>query len=193
MALLYDLGLVGVVLYVITQKKKEIRLPWVKLRFIRANGEVPERPKPKPMILLLLCLLYGFVLYVFIRFGTLFFLSANLSEPKSLFGPVASFWYSLALLLVFGVAVVAYLIRFVFNSWWIDLAKYAIYLSICFLILNVPIADAFSVMDHPDLKTMAAVIVGFFAVLFAFEFLKTFVLIVRSSLRSKQPGPPGSI
>jgi hypothetical protein len=184
---------VGVVLYVITQKKREIRLPWMKLKFLESNGDAPQRPKPKPLILILLCIAYGFMLFSFIKFGTLFFYFLNSSELKSLFGPVASFWYSLALLFIFGVAVVAYLIRFVFNSWWLDLAKYAIYLLIFFLILNVPIADAFSVMDHPDLKTMTVVIVGFFAVLCAYEFLKTFVLIVRGFLKSKQPGPTGSM
>lgn len=183
MAFLYDLGLVGVVLYIITQKKKEIRLPWVKLRFIRANGEVPEKPKPKPLILLLLCILYGFVLYIFIKFGTVFLYTLNWSEPKPIFGPIASFWYSLALLFVFGVAVAAYLIRFYWNSRVLDLIKYALFLGVFFLIINIPIADAFSVVDYPGLKTLALVFLCFIAVLWGYDFLKTLVLIVRGSLK----------
>jgi hypothetical protein len=189
MAFLYDLGLVGVVLYIITQRKKEIRLPWVKLKFIRANGEAPERPKPKPLILLLLCILYGIVLFAFMRFGTLFFTTVNWSEPKSLFGPAASFWYSLALLFVFGVAVLAYLMRFFWNSRVLDLIKYALYLGVFFVIVNVPIADAFSAMEYSFLKTLALVFLCFIAVLWGYDFLKTLVLIVRDSLRSGQPGP----
>ena len=152
----------------------------------------PERPKPKPLVLLILCILYGFVLYVFIKFGTLFFYSLNLSEPKSLFGPVASFWYSLALLFVFGLAVLAYLIRFFWNSRVLDLIKYALYLGVFFLIVNIPIADAFSVMDYPDLKTLVLVFLCFIAVLWGYGFLKTLVLIVRESLKSKQVGSYGS-
>ena len=185
MAFLYDLGLVSVVLYVITQRKKEIRLPWLRLKFLESNGQMPDREKPRPLILVLLCILCGFGLVVFIRFGTLFFYSMNLSEPKPLFGPVASFWYSLALLFVFGVAVLAYLIRFFFNSRWIDLLKYAIYLLVFFLILNVSIPDAFSVIDYPDLKTIAAVIILILVVLYAYKFLRTLVFIVRASLSSK--------
>jgi hypothetical protein len=192
MAFLYDLGLVGVVLYIITQKKKEIKLPWLNLKFLESNGHVPDRSKPKPLILLLLCILYGFVLFVFIRFGTLFFYSLNLSEPKPLFGPVASFWYSLALLFVFGVAVLTYLMRFFWNSRVLDLIKYALYLGVFFLIINIPIADAFSIMDHPDLKTLVLVFLCFIAVLWGYDFLKTLVLIVRDSLNPKRPGPDGS-
>jgi len=189
MALLYDLGLVGVVLYFITQRKKEIRLPWLKLKFPESDGQVPGLPKPKPLVLLLMSIGFVLVLYVFINFKTLFFYSLNFNEPKSLFGPTASLWYSLALLFVFGVAVLSYALRFIFNSRWIELAKYAIFLSVFFLVINVPIADAFFIMDHPELKTMAIVIISIIAVLYAYEFLKTLILIVRDSLKSNPAGP----
>jgi len=189
MALLYDLGLVGLVLYVITQRNKDIKLPWVKLKFLKPGHEVPGLKKPKFLVLLVLGVGYGLVLAVFVKYGTLFFYSLNLKEPKPFFGPVASLWYSLALLFVFGVAFLAYVMRFVVNSHWVELAKYATYLLIFFLVINIPIADAFSVWDHPELKTMIMVIVGFFALLYSYEFLKTFILLVRSALKPRRPGP----
>ena len=189
MALLYDLGLVGVVLYFITQRKKEIRLPWLKVKFPESGGQVPELPKPKPLVLLLMSIGFGFVVFVFLNLKTIFFYSLNFNDPQSLFGPSASLWYSVALLCVFGVAVIAYAIRFIFNSRWVDLAKDAVCLTVFFLVINVPIADAFSVMDHPDLKTMAIVIISIVAILYAYEFLKTLILIVRDSLKSNPAGP----
>lgn len=185
MALLYDLGLVGVVLYLITQRKKEIRLPWLKLKFPESGGQVPGLPKPKPMILLLMSIGFVFVLYVFINFKTLFFYAFNFYEPKPLFGPTASLWYSLALLLVFGVTVISYALRFIYNSRWIELAKYAVFLSVLFLVINIPVADAFFIMDSSELKTMAVVIICIVAVLCAYEFLKTLIFIVRNSLESR--------
>ena len=186
MAFIYDLGFVGVILYFITQRKKEIKLPWLNLKFLDSDKHSPELLKPKPWGLLLMIIGYGAVLIVYVKYKTLFFLSLNPGSLQSLFGPDASFWYSLALLFILGLAVLSYLLRFIFNSYWIDLIKYALFLIVFFLVINVPIADAFTVMDHPDLKTMGIVIISFFAALCAYEFLKTLVFIVRDSLKSKQ-------
>ncbi|MFC2164457.1 hypothetical protein ACFLT2_05610 [Acidobacteriota bacterium] len=188
MALLYDLGLVGVVLYFITQKNKEIRLPWLKLKLPGPDGQAPGLPKPKPLVLLFMSVGFVLVLAVFIHFQTLFFYSLNFNEPKSLFGSTASLWYSLALLFVFGVAVLSYALRFICNSRWIELAKYGIFLSVFFLVINVPIADAHFFMDYPELKMMALVIISVIAVLYAYEFLKALIFIVRDSLQSKPTG-----
>ena len=185
MAFIYDLGLVGLILYFITQRKKEIRLPWLNLKFLSSNKQPSGLPRPKPWVLLLMIIGYGAVLFIYVKYKTLFFLSLNPGSPQPLFGPEASFWYSLALLFVLGMEVISYLLRFIFNSYWIELIKYALFLNVFFLIINVPIPDTFSKLDHPDLKTMAVVIVSFFAILFAYEFLKTLVLILRNSFRAK--------
>ncbi|MFC2156373.1 hypothetical protein ACFLT9_00920 [Acidobacteriota bacterium] len=186
MALIYDLGLVGVILYFITQRKKEIRLPWLNLKFRDSDKQIPRLPKPKPWGLLLMIIGYGAALAVFVKYKTLFFASLNPGSPQSLFGPVATVWYSLALLFVFGLPVLSYMLRFFLNSYWIELVKYALILVVFFLVINIPIADAFSVMTHPDLKTMGIVIISIFACLAAYEFLKTLIIIVRELFKSRQ-------
>lgn len=177
MAFIYDLGLVGLVLYFITQKKKDIRLPWPKIGLEVPKGpeKVPQNPKTIPLVLMIL----GFcaVVYVFIKYGTLYFYSLNPTAPKTLFGPEASFWYSMALIFVFAVGILSYIARFFWNSLLIDLIKYPIYLAVFVIVLNTPIEDAWINFLYFDLKTPTVVFVGFLAALYTYLFLKSLVLV----------------
>ena len=177
MAFVYDIGLVGLVLYFITQRKKDIRLPWPKigLEVSKGPGKSPRRPKSIPLVLMIL----GFcaVVFGFIQYGTLFFYSLNLTAPKSLLGPEASFWYSMALIFLFAVGILSYTARFFWNPLLIDLIKYLLFLAVFAITLNNPIEDAWINFPYFDLKTPAVVFIGFLAALYTYLFLKSLVLV----------------
>ncbi|MCJ7582257.1 MAG: hypothetical protein MUP98_17220 [Candidatus Aminicenantes bacterium] len=177
MAFVYDIGLVGLVLFFITQRKKDIRLPWPKfgLKVQRSSPKSPRSPKTFPLILMI----FGFiaVLFVFLKYGTLYFYSLNPGAQKSLFGPTASLWYSLALIIFFAVGILSYAARFFWNPLLIDLIKYPIYLAVFLVVLNNPIEDAWINFQYFDLKTPAVVLVGFITALYTYLFLKTLVLV----------------
>ena len=182
MAFIYDIGLVGLVLYFITQRKNEIRLPWPKIALKVPKGPSPVQSDPKTLPLVLMIFGFFAVLFIFLRYGTLFFYSLNLTAPKSLFGPQASLWYSLALVVLFALGILCYAARFFFETLLIDLFKYPLYLAIFILILNNPIEDAWGHFPYFDLKIPAVLLVGFFAILYSYLFLRSLILFGKKYL-----------
>ncbi len=176
MAFVYDIGLVGLVLYFVTQRKKDIRLPWPKIGLNVPKG--PAKVSRSPRIIPLVLMIFGFcvVVFVFIKYGTLYFYSLNLAVPKSLFGPDASFWYSIALVFLFAVGILCYIARFFWNPLLIDLIKYPLYLAVFVIVLNNPFEDAWVNFPYFDLKTPVVIFVGFLAVIYTYLFLKSLVL-----------------
>lgn len=182
MAFIYDIGLVGLVLYFITQRRKEIRLPWPKIGL-----EVPKTPakgsqSPKTVPLVLMILGFCAVVFAFIKYGTLYFYSLNLTAPKSLFGPEASFWYSMALIFIIAIGILSYTARFFWNPLLIDLIKYPLYLAVFVIVLNNPIEDSWINFPHFDLKTLAIVFIGFLAALNTYLFLKSLIHVGKEYL-----------
>ena len=177
MAFVYDIGLVGLVLFFITQRKKDIRLPWPKIGL-----EVPKKTtkvSQSPKIISLVLMILGFcaVLYVFIKYDTLYFYSLNLTSPKSLFSPAASVWYSIALIFLFAVGILSYIARFFWDPLLIDLIKYPLYLAVFVIVLNNPLEDAWVNFPYFNLKTPVVVFVGFLAAIYTYLFLKSLVLV----------------
>ena len=177
MTLVYDFGLVGIFLYFVTQKKKEIKLPWPRIhfRFPEAHEKKPSRPK----IIWLILMLSGFacLIYVFVQYQTVFFLSLNFREPTSLFNPEASKWYSLALITMLGCAIANYIFRFITQSEWINLVRNAAYLLILGLILNNPIKDAFVDFAYFDLKSLGTAVIILLAVIFTIGLVKSLIIV----------------
>jgi hypothetical protein len=182
MAFVYDIGLVGLVLYFITQRKKDIRLPWPKigLEVPKSPAKTPQSPKTIPLVLMIL----GFcaVVYAFIKYGTLYFYSLNLTAPKSLFGPEASFWYSMALIFIIAIGILSYIARFFWDPLLIGLIKYPLILAAFVIVLNNPIEDSWINFPYFDLKTLAIVFIGFLAALYTYLFLKSLVLVGKEYL-----------
>ncbi len=185
MALIYDFGFVGLVLYFVTQKKKDIRLPWPRLKLVESRPAAQDFPKPKFILLALMLLGFAVVVYVFVKYKTLFFYSLDNDFPRSLLNPEASFWYSMALIVMFTVGIGSYALRFYYYSNWIDCVKYAFYLAILIIVLNHPIKNAMIDFPHFDLKTMVVVIIGFMSALYAYLFLKNLILFIRQSIQTK--------
>ena len=175
MTLVFDFGLVGIFLYFVTQRKRAMKLPWLKIR-IHVPAE-SERKQPHIIWLILMLIGFGGLIYMYVRYQTLFFLSLNLQEPQSLFIPEASKWYSLALIVMLGCGIGSYIIRFFTKSEWINLARNGVYLIILGLIMNSPIEDPFVDFPYLDLKTLGAAVIIILAIIFAIGFIKSLIVI----------------
>lgn len=167
MTLLYDLGLVGIFFYFVTQYKGRVSLKWPELfkekeKKVETKDEVPDKKTPEkekpakvkdkelqlkePKLIYLAMLVVGFccVLFVYIKFGTLFFRSLNPDNIKPVFKPVESTIYSLFLINAFAIEIIFYIIRFFKNSYWLNLFKDMVFLLILLVIINFPVKDAFT-------------------------------------------------
>jgi hypothetical protein len=145
MTLVFDIGLVGIILYFVTQEKKEVKLPWPKF----SRREPPKVEVKEPKMIYLILMFFGFcvVLYIYFRFHTLFFLSFDFKDFQPLFNQPAATIYSLIVISVFGIEIIAYIIRFFKNNLtlWLELIKNGIYLLILWFISNYPIENALAI------------------------------------------------
>jgi len=183
MTLVFDFGLVGIFLYFVTQRKREMKLPWLKIR-IHVPDE-SERKQPHIIWLILMIIGFGVLIYVYVRYQSLFFMSLNFQEPASLFNPEASKLYSIALLTVLACGIISYIIQFFTKSEWINLLRNVIYLIIIGLIINNPIEEAFVDFPYFDLKTLGTVVITILAIIFAIGFIKSLIFIWNRALVGK--------
>jgi hypothetical protein len=154
MTLVFDIGLVGIILYIVTQEKKEMKLPWPK--FSRKKPKKVEIKEPKMINLILMFLGFCGVLYIFFRFHSLFFFSFDFKDYQPLFNQPAATIYSMIVIAVFGIEIIAYIIRFFRNdlTLWLALVKNGICLLIVWFIHNFPIENALAVSSDFKLKVL---------------------------------------
>ena len=185
MIFIYDLGLVGIILYFVTQSGKDIRLPWPKLNLNWQKIFEGREEKPKWIPLVLMLIGYTALVYAYLRFQTLFFKSLNPGRLESLFSPEASKWYSLALLAFLGVGILAYLLKFVARPEWVNLLRCACQLVILGIIINRPIKNAIQEFFYFDIHLVANLIIAFISVLLAVDFLKSLIILGIKAFRKK--------
>ncbi len=189
MAFVYDFGLVSLFLYVVTQSKKDIKLPWPRLKASAPSAPEQERTKPRLIYLILMLIGFSLVLFAYLRYHTLFFVSLDLKSPESLLNPEASKWYSLFLITFIGCEIIGYSFRFFTQSDWVPLVINAFYLLLIWIILNNPIDNAFVGIQGSDLDFVNSLIKGFggfalilLAVLAAIDFIKSLIRIIRKKI-----------
>ena len=185
MAFVYDIGLVVIFLYFVTQSKKETRLPWPK--FFSLQTSQKELKKPKVVFLIFLILVFGSFLYLFIRHGTIFFASMNnVAHPVPLFGPNASFYYSGLFIAMLSCEVVAYMLHFITQSRWTELIKTAIVLLLLQFVWNSPVKADFTKIHGLNVEQTAITFLQVFTILIAFRFLKNLIFISQKQLTRKK-------
>jgi hypothetical protein len=189
MAYIYDFGLVCFFLYFVTQSKKDIKLPWPRLKV--SAPRIPEKKRVQPKVIYLILMLIGFCLVVsaYIRFHTLFFVSLDFKSPESLLNPEASKWYSLFLITIIACEIIGYSFRFFTQSEWVPLVINAFYLVLVWIIFNNPIENAYVGIQGTDLdfvnslvKGIAGLVLVVFTVSAAIDFLKSLLSIVRKAV-----------
>jgi hypothetical protein len=177
MALVYDFGVVALILYFVTQRKGDVRLPWFGNRLAR-RGESGLR-KPRPAALAGLIVIFGALLFIFLRYHSLFFYMVNGSRPQSLLSPASSAFFSILLLAALACDVIAYWIRFMFNSAWVTLVQSTIVLLLLWIAWNGPIRPEYRTVPGVDPSAVGAGFVLFFIILNAIRFLRSLVRVTR--------------
>jgi len=185
MAYIYDLGLVAIFLYLVTQEKIEVHLPWPK--FFARRESMKEMRKPKIVFITFLVLVFSFFLFMFIRFRTIFFASMNnFSNPMPLLGPNASLYYSILFLAMIGCEVLGYAARFINRSRWLDLIKNMMILILLQFVWNSPVKADFAQIPGVDPRPIALTFVLIITIVVAFEFLKNLFLVTTKQFTNKR-------
>lgn len=182
MAFVFDLGLVGIILYFVTQSRGDVRLPWPKLKVNWPKIIASRKTKSKTVPFVFMLLGYSALVWVYLRFGTLFFKSIDFHKTESLLTPIASRWYSSALLGLVGIAIAAYAIKFFTSSEWVNLLRSACQLVILGIIINRPIENPFAEFFFLDVQITADIIIAIVAILIAIDFLKSLIILGRKVL-----------
>jgi hypothetical protein len=170
MTFIYDFGIVALLLYFITQSKKDIKLPWPKLITSRKKGKKLQPPQPKIIYLLLGVAGTSILLYLFLTYETIFFKSLNYGIPEPVITSPASFLYSLVILIWCGLEIAFYSIRFFNNTFFLSLVKNLVYLAFLWLLMNTRVEGELidiGIITLSDLKT------GFILILTVVIFLET--------------------
>jgi hypothetical protein len=177
MALVYDFGVVALILYLVTQRKKEVRLPWFGVR-LAPRGESGLR-KPRRAVLAMLVAFFGIFIYIFARYHTLFFYSSNGSSPEAFINPAAGVFFSVLFLAAFACDIIGYWVRFLFNTAWVTLVQNTIVLLILWIVWNSPIKPEFRTVPGVDLSLVGGGLVLFLIILNVFRFLRSLVRVTR--------------
>ncbi len=185
MAFVFDLGLVGIILYFVTQSRKDVRLPWprLKLNWQKISEHRQSRSKIIPFVFMILG--YAALVWIYRHSNTLFFKTIDFRETQPLLTPVASKWYSIALLGLLGIGIVAYAVKFFMASEWVNLLRSACQLTILGIVINRPIADPFVEFIYLDLQITANIIIAVVAILIAIDFLKSLVILAIKAMKKK--------
>jgi hypothetical protein len=122
-AFVYDLGLVGLFLYLVTQHGKEFKLPWFNFRVAMPDSNKEVTEEPNGYLLAFMLAGYGVVSAIYLRYQTLFVMGVNAEGVRSLFGVTASHLLSLAVLAFLALEIGRYAVSFCTRSEWAEVVK----------------------------------------------------------------------
>lgn len=183
MSLVYDLGLVGLFLYFVTQKNPDLKLPWVKVNWDRISDK--KKRKAKPVKIIILSAVLALLLFGLYRQGTLFVYISDTQGTNPLLQPDASQFFSWLVLGLIAFEIVTELLRFALRSAWVDVINNAVWLGAAWWMLNYPRERLFH-SGLPDkladlLGTLGMSILIVIAVFAAYEFLKALLRVIAGS------------
>lgn len=174
MAFIADFGLVALVLYIVTQRKRETRLPWPRLF-------IPRRPRRRPRALrfAILALLLAFGVFLVIRHQTIFFYTINAGPLRSLLDPVSSLYFSILFLAMLACEVLALGARFIVDSAWVNLARDVVVLTLLWIVWNGPIRPQFAPAAGLDMMFVGGAFTFGITAVTAVSFLESLVFVIR--------------
>jgi len=177
MALIYDFGLVALVLYLVTQKKGDVRLPWPGFSAGRRGESGLARPKIARLAVRIA--FFFLLLFLLVKYHTIFFYNVNFHAPESMLNPASSVFFSIMLIAAYACHTIAYWIRFIFNSAWVRLVENTVILLILWVIWNSPIRPEYKSVPGVDLRLIGGLFVVFFIVLAVMGILRSLVRVAR--------------
>lgn len=177
MAFIFDIGLVGIIFYFITQKNKNIRLPWPGILKNFETRAVEKKNRPKIFYFIVMTVLFGVLLFVFLKFHTLFFVSVD-NNIESLLDPRASIFLSICLLLLIAAEAIACLIRYLRDSDWVLLIKNALVIMIFWAVWNYPGEITFREVKDFNLMTGGTILLAFLTVIAVINFTESLIRVI---------------
>ena len=184
MTFLYDFGLICLILYFVTQNKREIKLPWFEINFSRLIKKPIKEEKPKGIVLGIMFLASLAVIFVYIRFNTLFFLTIGEGKTTPLFKQPVSKWLSLFVISLFLLETLLYSIRLFNDSPWIRIIKNSVILIGLWLVTNLPIKDALVDFPYFNLSAMCTLVLLFLAIIATINLIKSLIEFIYSRKNS---------
>lgn len=130
------------------------------------------------------------VCYIFLRFHSVFFYSLDFKNVRPLFNQPAATFYSLVVICLFGMEIIAYIIRFVRNDliFVLELIKNGVYLIIVWLIHNYRFVDPLAVKLDFEIKFFFLPITWGLAIIIVLDSLHVVYKIISHKRIQKNPG-----
>lgn len=183
MAFFFDLGLVGLVLYIVTRSRKDVRLPWPKVAIEPEKAKSAVNPAGRIAAFLAVFAVTIGAIVIYLKYETLFFFRLDFVGLKSLFNPEASHFYSLCLIAVLLVDSAALFAKILTVSPWVKLTKNATHLVILGLLLSRSFENPFVVSASAKIDSILGInftiVLIIIAVFVARDFLKSLILVNR--------------
>jgi hypothetical protein len=185
----YDFGLVALFLYFITRSKKKVDLPWPVFgnkKKKKARKAVYAPPRPRASLLIFMSALFISAIYFFFSHGTIFFKSLNFDNMEPLLSEPASVFYSLVVIFWIGLEIVFHTLRYLTNSFSLELVKNLVFLLALWGLMNIDIGG--EILDIPWLNipfTLKEIISGLIVLIALIMFMET-LEIVYKMVRNRQ-------
>jgi hypothetical protein len=189
MAFVFDLGLVGLVLYLITRSRRDVRLPWPRIGIEPEKGKQGPAPAWRVIGFLAAFAVTVAAVVIYLKHHTLFFYSLNFGPATSIFAPGAARFYSLCLLVLLVVNAAGQFVKILARSQWVEMVKDGISLAVLGLLFTNRFEHTFAFQASANLErwfginfTIVLIVI---AVIVAVDLLKNLVVVGRR----KMPGP----
>jgi hypothetical protein len=185
-AFLFDLGAVTLILYLVTQSKKDVKLPWPKFSVDIDEVKTSGRTIGRIIGLIALTALTSVAIYFYIRYRTIFFVNFNLPQRRPIFTPEAGQWFTLILIGLLAIGAISLAIKLVASSPWVDLVEKALSLVLIGLAFRQPFDTAFAVpLSETLIRTIKlglTITLLVICVFVASDFIKALIRIGRKQL-----------
>jgi hypothetical protein len=185
-AFLFDLGAVTLILYLVTQSKKDVKLPWPKFSVDIDEVKTSGKTIGRIIGLVALTALTSVAIYFYIRYRTIFFVNFNLPQRRPIFTPEAGQWFTLILIGLWAIGAISLAIKLVASSPWIDLVEKALSIVLIGLAFRQPFETAFAVPLSETLvrtiKLGLTITLLVICIFFAIDFIKALIRIGRKEL-----------
>ena len=194
-AFLTDLGFVALILYLITRSKKDVKLPWFK--FGVDSDEIASPPKPVRGIgafagLFATLAFTALLVYLYLKYGIVFFSSLNSGEIEPLFTPETGRNLSLIMIAGPAIAAIVQFAKLFTRSRWVNVGSHAASLVLIALILRQSFDNLFAVpinaKARPSIKFIFQFALLLIALKVTFDLVKSLVILGRRRLAAERAG-----
>jgi len=197
-AFLADLGIVALVLYFVTQRGKDVKLPWprfgVDLDEVKTPAKAFWARVGTAIGAAVMSGFTGFAIYLFSRFNTVFLTSLDFDRARPLFTPEAGRRISLIVIAMFAASTISLVIKLFTRAQWVDAVSNVVSLALIGLLLRQPFDNLFAIAIPESLLPKIKFGLKFtllpVALFITIALIRNIVLIGRRKLVARQGGYP---